>query len=748
MEHIGIVAYREKLDQVVDKYSDLLGDEATSLDQTHSIPSAKKLQAELAEIEDDERLLRIGIVGRVKSGKSSLLNALVFEGQSILPKAATPMTAALTTLSHGDSVQAEVEFFTPADIEDMKAQARDYEKQVQERVRDLLDELLEKGESRLGKAVRKVAGHTTEDKEKAQRRATREIRDKNPVLASSYEQCEKIDNSNTSIGSLGKSKVLNLSGGLADLQSQLAEYVGADGPYMPFTKSVNILLPQDNLKDIQIVDTPGINDPIQSREARTREYLSKCDVVLVVSPAGQFISHEDMELMDRITSKEGVRELYVVAAQVDTQMFSNMKVENDGQLDRVLNAITQELGHHLKKVIEDLKESNPEVKDAYDQLIEGQSRVIHSAGLCESMKQRFGQQEGWDEGMVHVWSSLQREYPDYFSNEQSAKSNLDKLANMSTIQAIVEQVRAKKEEILKNRIGNYVQGKHRSLRALRTGLSDHVEEMQNNIEREDVQTIKKKREALKTNLSNASEDVSLGYQESIQKVISELKKEALRKLSKEALEEALDKATGIGKGRVEIEKPWWKFWGSPEYKQVEYKTIRTGTFLSGLSEFHQNLTDSLGELAEQKKEEWRSDVLKSATKELRESFDEDQLDAAMIRRVARRTVNAITISEFSYSKELPKSLRSQGLLKEKAAEKFINEANVYIGEFVDELRGEINKYVKSLEEEMSKYSLAEQLLERYQRELVSLENSVKNKEMELKRISAVKGELDNMEVNP
>ena len=51
------------------------------------------------EILNTNRDLKIGIVGQVKAGKSSFLNALIFDGRDILPKAATPMTAALTKIS-------------------------------------------------------------------------------------------------------------------------------------------------------------------------------------------------------------------------------------------------------------------------------------------------------------------------------------------------------------------------------------------------------------------------------------------------------------------------------------------------------------------------------------------------------------------------------------------------------------------------------------------------------------------------
>ena len=161
MNNSGIVTYREKIEQVVDKHRDFLGDEAAGLCAEHSIPAAKKLQEELAAIADEERLLKIGIVGRVNSGKSSLLNALLFEGQSILPKAATPMTAALAVLSHGEEEQAEVEFFTPEDIEDIETKAEEYERQLKK----ITDALLENSSENKPRR--------SERRERVQRRAKR-----------------------------------------------------------------------------------------------------------------------------------------------------------------------------------------------------------------------------------------------------------------------------------------------------------------------------------------------------------------------------------------------------------------------------------------------------------------------------------------------------------------------------------------------------------------------------------------------
>ncbi|WP_249963303.1 dynamin family protein [Histophilus somni] len=81
--------------------------------QNKKLEPVETIEKILKDYRDDKKLLRIGIVGRVKAGKSSLLNALVFDGEDVLPKAATPMTAALTIMKYNQAGNAcaEVDFF-------------------------------------------------------------------------------------------------------------------------------------------------------------------------------------------------------------------------------------------------------------------------------------------------------------------------------------------------------------------------------------------------------------------------------------------------------------------------------------------------------------------------------------------------------------------------------------------------------------------------------------------------------------
>ncbi len=736
MEQNGIVAYREKLQQVVDKYGDFLGEEASRLGAEHGIPTAEKLQADLVAIAEEERLLRIGIVGRVKSGKSSLLNALIFGGESVLPKAATPMTAALTTLSYGDAMQAEVEFFTRRDIEDIAAKASEYERLLKKKT----DELLKKQKSR---SLTNLRGNvSTEDRERLQRRAEREMSDNHPVLVASHEQHGKIKSSGVSVGSLRERKVLNLSGNLSALQSQLADYVGADGPYMPFTKSVNIRLPQENLQDIEIVDTPGINDPIQSREARTQEYLSQCDVVLVVSSSGQFISDQDMELMDRITSKEGIRELYVVAAQVDNQLFGSAKAENDGQLDRVLDHIVEQLGDQLETVIENLKKSNPEVGDTYDQLLEGKDRIIYASGLCESMRQRFKEQDGWDEGMAHVWGNLQEGYPNFFSAE-TALLNLDKLSNIATIREKVDQVRGEKARIIEDRFGDYLQDKGQALRELNAGLLRYVGDRQAEIERTDFERLREQRKDLETSREKVDFDIEEAQEESVDSI----RKSMIGELKKRIGEEARKVEDLIGSTRGTRTEEYEE---GVIFKRKEtrvYETIRPKLVVKHLSNFCEDRVEEVWDKIQEKKKDWRQDLTSRMTKVLRAHFSDDKLEATMIRRVIKKTVEAIDIPDFEFDNRMPSELKAQGELEGDEAKKFFDTACDHADDICRSLKKEGRSYIERFTADMKdkkKIPLANLLLEGLQKNIAALENSIKNKEMELKRIGMIKGELDSI----
>ena len=78
----------------------------------------------------DNSILKIGIVGQVKAGKSSFLNSLFFNGENVLPRASTPMTAGLTVLRYGEKNEFEVEYYNREEWQTFEYKAKQYDELV------------------------------------------------------------------------------------------------------------------------------------------------------------------------------------------------------------------------------------------------------------------------------------------------------------------------------------------------------------------------------------------------------------------------------------------------------------------------------------------------------------------------------------------------------------------------------------------------------------------------------------------
>ncbi len=176
----------------------------------NAVIKAEELEKTLKEMQDTDRNLKVGIIGRVKAGKSSLLNALIFEGVEVLPKAATPMTASLTVLKYAKTLSAEVEFYSQKDILELKNEHARYEKEFQRMVDEKVKEQKEKqslsnrakeGFKNVGKFLIKNKSDKEAPKErilsdeeileKARKIAKSEL-EKDTRLVSSHDQYERI----------------------------------------------------------------------------------------------------------------------------------------------------------------------------------------------------------------------------------------------------------------------------------------------------------------------------------------------------------------------------------------------------------------------------------------------------------------------------------------------------------------------------------------------------------------------------
>lgn len=280
------INYFDKQIETLDKY-----------DSYVDIGSLKKIRNAFIEKTDDfnrsDRKLNVGVIGQVKSGKSTFLNTLLFNGEEILPTSRTPKTAALTKIEYSENNVLDIEYYT-------------------ENEWDIL--------------VR----YSKEDKSDNEHTIAKEIME---MVA---------ENNLNPLDYISKIKETIEFDSVDSIKENLNDYVGENGKYTPFVKNVTIRFDIPELNEISIVDTPGLNDAIASRTDRTREFIEKCDVVFFLSRASAFLDVNDMKLVTSQLPSKGVENLVLVCSQFDSGLMDVIRNMNSIQetIDSVKNSLT------------------------------------------------------------------------------------------------------------------------------------------------------------------------------------------------------------------------------------------------------------------------------------------------------------------------------------------------------------------------------------------------------------------------
>lgn len=738
-----IIHKLESIDSIVAKNFDRLEKSARDSKRELDLGTGAELQAEIAKISNTERLMKIGIVGRVKAGKSSLLNAIVFDGKNILPKAATPMTAALTELKWGQSYGAEIEFFTPQDVENIKKEAQQYDRELESAIKAEIANAQEKFKSKMLPQA--------EIESNARKKVEREMA-KSP-LAASKDQYARIQACGINIADLQTKEIPFDS--LEILQSQLEQYVGADGTYMPLTKSVKISLPLESLQNVEIVDTPGVNDPVVSREERTRKILKECDVIFIVSPAGQFMSSEDMELMDRITQKNGIRELFVIASKVDSELHGSERDRAGGVMSKALENLTHSLGTHLSDTLQKLKADRPEIGTAYDSLInEKQERVLHSAGIAFSIKTSLednNDESKLDESEAHALKLLRESYPDNFSSQASLEANLDLISNIKTIESKLADVASRKEEIAKEKIESFRTQKQANINAYAKALIDATSNHIKEIEETDIEQLKQQQEQIAKLKDNAISDIDECFEDLRSNFINELENALHNELSQyfSKARNATNEAEGTETETYEVSHPKWKIWkwGSSRTETRTYTTVRAGAVRSSLDDLVAMVENSIRNIGFTRTRSFKAELSRELIRTLRESVEQnggsdDDINSRKLRSILRGIINALQFPDMAYSdKPLPSG---SGTLKGYDAERFIEEAQEFIQSLQKTTRSDIKEHCKQMAQKLNDINIGDKLFDELDAQLTKLAKDIDNKALALSELQTIKQQLQEI----
>lgn len=430
------------------------------------------LETEIQRAQQDARKLSIGIVGAMKAGKSSFLNACIFGGRDVLPKAATPMTAALTRIRYSETPQATVHFYERKDWEKIEDNAQKYEEQLNTKY------------SNYCKIYDRSHADSTEgvcSKQVFERTLFQQ--DVSEVLKSAKELTQMVGSNSAILEHLGDADVLD-----SDIMAKLQDYVGARGRFTPIVNYVELEVNLPELEDLEIVDTPGLNDPIVSRSYATRQFLRACDVVILLSPCSQFMDANTVGLMANGLPDNGVRKVIVVGSKLDSGLLNEPKGSFAVASQHALNSYKGQFRNTMQQAMR----NNPRRAGIMEKISE--SDLLFVSSTCSSMARKQKQHQPLSPAENLVLQNLHSNFPDF------DETLLSSIGGINKVLKTLEAVRQQKAEI--------IHGKNNTL--LETAQINHLRALDK---------IQQELSSSRTTLKNSTSEQLLQRTKAIQQVM-------------------------------------------------------------------------------------------------------------------------------------------------------------------------------------------------------------------------------------
>ncbi len=224
----------------------------------------KKLEVIPAKLK--EQKFSIGITGVMNAGKSTMLNALL--GKEILGTSVIPETANLTLIKYASKPSAKVNFWNKQEWSDIEKSS-----EVLENMKPFIEETNSHFKDRLEEYI------TIEGK--------------------SYDI--SIDELPSFTSAEHSDKKCNL------------------------VKSVELYTDLKFVENgVEIVDTPGLDDPVIQREEITKSYVSQCDLMIHLMNVNQSATEKDIDFITDTLLYQNVARLLIVITRIDTVSKSEL----------------------------------------------------------------------------------------------------------------------------------------------------------------------------------------------------------------------------------------------------------------------------------------------------------------------------------------------------------------------------------------------------------------------------------------
>lgn len=428
------------------RYNDIIA--AIEPHDAEAANSIRNLQNELAKswqnFTDGERKLNIAVVGRVKAGKSTFLNTVIFGGRHVLPEAFTPKTATLTKIEYAEENSLEVEYYTADEWHnDIEGCAKsDADSEVGRAAKELMDAVRESGI------------------------------DVDAILTKGSER--------------------ETFSAEEELMSRLNRYVGANGEITPLVKCVTLKINKPELEGISIVDTPGLNDPVISRTQKTREFLSFCDVVFFLSPASQFLDKSDVDLLRVQMPQKGVARLVLISSRFDDALVDAVYDHDD--LSETIDDVKKQLSGQAKQIfraqIEQCKKSG---NDSIADILSACEKPLFVSSLIHNM---IGKDiADYNETEDNAFDNL-NVHDDLDENMMAA------IGDISAVNERLEEIIKEKDLTLAKKAESFVPLAEKNLALCMSDIKTAAKHRLNKLEIEDMESLERERKGMAARLND------------------------------------------------------------------------------------------------------------------------------------------------------------------------------------------------------------------------------------------------------
>lgn len=395
------------------------------------------------------RKLKMAVVGQMKAGKSSFLNAAFF-ADDLLPKAATPMTAALTRIGYANPPYAEVEFYTEADWQVILHKADEYTRRYAEVEAELQQQQPKPSglSSLIARPARPAAPITPA-----------QINEKVGEELRAYHQLvQSAQRSGLPLAQYFGQTIRLTATTAAELARQLPEYVGSSGRFTAITKMTSLYVNDQRLQDIEIYDTPGFNDPVVSRGLQTRKFLGQSDVVFLLSFASQFLTKSDLALLREQLAQAGIdhQSIVLVATQRDLSLRQDAAIAQQARQLALKQPEAQRaqatVGYMLQLLdlkLRDMAFNTLDQHLADPKLDDGSKRVLTALRERDPLSI-----SSWCSRMAEQGDALSADNQEQLNSLRSAcnypfsAADLQQISNIARVRQVLLQHKDRKDELL------------------------------------------------------------------------------------------------------------------------------------------------------------------------------------------------------------------------------------------------------------------------------------------------------------